>query len=76
MFFKSVKLVSITVLGIEKVKKIAESINMPKNLKEAGVEENKLEYLAKKATECGSISILCDLIKKMLEKFIKEHLIN
>jgi alcohol dehydrogenase YqhD (iron-dependent ADH family) len=51
-------------LAISKVKEFADSINMPKNLKEAGVEENKLAYLAEKATEWGSIGALCDINKE------------
>ncbi|PKQ65224.1 iron-containing alcohol dehydrogenase [Labilibaculum manganireducens] len=50
-------------LGIGKVKEFADRINMPKNLKEAGVEESKLEYLAEKATEWGSLTALCEINK-------------
>lgn len=51
-------------LGIEKVKAFSLAINMPKNLKEAGVEEDKLDYLATKATEWGNLGTLCDINKK------------
>jgi len=50
--------------GIEKVKEFISSLNMPKNLKEAGVEEEKLEYLAEKATEWGGIGVLCKIEKE------------
>jgi len=50
-------------LGIQKVKEFTLSIKMPKNLKEAGVEENKLDYLAEKATEWGEIGPLCKIGK-------------
>ncbi|MCW3805493.1 iron-containing alcohol dehydrogenase [Plebeiibacterium marinum] len=50
--------------GIAKVKEFADTINMPKNLKEAGVEEGKLEYLAEKATEWGNIGALCPIEKE------------
>lgn len=46
-------------MGIDSVKAFADSINMPKNLKEAGVEADKLEYLATKATEWGNLDALC-----------------
>ncbi|MFV0290161.1 MAG: iron-containing alcohol dehydrogenase [Mangrovibacterium sp.] len=48
-------------LGIEAVKLFAKNIGMPKNLKAAGVEESKLEYLAEKATEWGNIGALCEI---------------
>ena len=50
-------------LGIEKVKEFTQTIKMPKNLKEAGVEEEKLEYLAEKATERGHIGPLYSIGK-------------
>ncbi|MCY1720927.1 iron-containing alcohol dehydrogenase [Prolixibacteraceae bacterium Z1-6] len=51
-------------LGIRKVKEFTLKLNMPKNLKEAGVEEDKLEYLAEKATEWGNIGALCKIEKE------------
>jgi butanol dehydrogenase len=51
-------------LGIQKVKDFALTLRMPRNLKEAGVEEDKLEYLAEKATELGEIGPLCKIGKK------------
>jgi alcohol dehydrogenase YqhD (iron-dependent ADH family) len=50
-------------LGIHKVKQFTLSLKMPENLKEAGVEENKFEYLAEKATEWGEIGTLCKIGK-------------
>jgi len=48
-------------IGIEKFKEFIYEINMPRNLKEAGVEKDKLEYLAKNATERGQIGTLCTI---------------
>ena len=50
-------------MGIQKVKEFTLALNMPKNLKDAGVEDNKLEYLAEKATEWGNIGALCEINK-------------
>jgi alcohol dehydrogenase YqhD (iron-dependent ADH family) len=47
--------------GVEKLIEFYASIGMPKTLREAGVEEDKLEYLAKKATENGELGILYKL---------------
>ncbi|MBL4561602.1 MAG: iron-containing alcohol dehydrogenase [Labilibaculum sp.] len=49
--------------GIEKVKEFTLTLKMPKNLKEAGVEKDKLEYLAEKATEWGNIGAICKMEK-------------
>lgn len=49
--------------GLEKLKEFTLKLKMPKNLKEAGVEEDKLEYLAEKATEYGNIGPLCKIEK-------------
>lgn len=49
--------------AIQKVKEFTRAIKMPENLKEAGVEENRLEYLAEKATEWGNIGALCKIEK-------------
>lgn len=49
--------------GIAKLKEFTLTLKMPKNLKEAGVEEDKLEYLAEKATEWGEIGALCKIGK-------------
>ena len=51
-------------LGIEKLKAFISSLKMPINLKEAGVEEAQLEYLAQKATEWGNIGPLCKIEKE------------
>jgi len=51
-------------MGIDKVKEFTLTLKMPKNLKEAGVEEEKLEYLAEKATELGNIGALCKIKKE------------
>jgi butanol dehydrogenase len=51
-------------MGIEKLKEFILKIKMPKNLKEAGVEEDKLEYLAEKATEYGNIGPMCKIEKE------------
>lgn len=50
-------------LGIQRVKEFTHTVKIPENLKEAGVEENKLEYLAAKATEWGEIGSLCKIGK-------------
>ncbi len=50
-------------MGIDSVKAFADSINMPKNLKEAGVEADKLDYLATKATEWGNLDAICTIDK-------------
>jgi alcohol dehydrogenase YqhD (iron-dependent ADH family) len=47
--------------GIAKLKEFTLKINMPENLKKAGVEEEKIEYLATKATEWGDIGALCKI---------------
>lgn len=51
-------------LGIDKVKEFTLTLKMPKNLKEAGVAEDKLEFLAERATEWGSIGALCPINKE------------
>jgi len=50
-------------MGIVKLKEFTLAIKMPKNLKEAGVEESKLDYLATKAIERGNIGALCKIEK-------------
>ena len=40
------------------------SLKIPKNLKEAGVEKDKLKYLAQKATEFGNLGALCKIEEK------------
>jgi hypothetical protein len=50
-------------LGIEKVKEFTLKIKMPNNLKDAGVDEDKLEYLAERATEWGNVGPLCKIGK-------------
>jgi butanol dehydrogenase len=44
--------------GVEALLSFYEEIGMPKNMREAGVEENKLDYLATKATEFGNIGTM------------------
>lgn len=51
-------------MGIVKLKEFTLTLKMPKNLKEAGVEEDKLQYLAEKATEWGNIGALCKIEKE------------
>lgn len=51
-------------MGIAKLKEFTLTLKMPKNLKEAGVEEDKLPYLAEKATEWGNIGALCKIEKE------------
>ena len=50
--------------GIEKVKEFTLTIKIPQNLKEADVEEDKLEYLAEKATEFSNIGPMCRIEKE------------
>lgn len=50
-------------MGIESLIKFYEEIGMPKNMKEAGVEEDKLEYLASQATEFGDIGTMTSITK-------------
>ncbi|MDP4201695.1 MAG: iron-containing alcohol dehydrogenase [Bacteroidota bacterium] len=50
-------------MGIAKLKEFTLTLKMPNNLKEVGVEEDKLEYLAEKATEWGNIGALCKIEK-------------
>lgn len=49
--------------GIERLIAFYAAIGMPKNLREAGVEEDRLEYLAEKATEFGDIGTMCPINK-------------
>lgn len=51
-------------LGIESLIKFYEEIGMPKNMREAGVTEDKLEYLAQKATEFGDIGTMTPINKE------------
>jgi hypothetical protein len=50
-------------LGIEALENFYKIIGMPKNIKEAGVEEDKLEYLASQATEFGDIGTMTSINK-------------
>jgi hypothetical protein len=50
-------------MGIESLIKFYEKIGMPKNMREAGVEEDKLEYLASQATEFGDIGTMTSITK-------------
>ena len=47
--------------GIHKLQQFYEIIGMPANLREAGVEEDKLRYLAEKATENGTLGSLTSI---------------
>ncbi len=49
--------------GIEALETFYARIGMPQNMKEAGVEAEKLEYLAKKATEFGDIGTMSPINK-------------
>ncbi len=50
-------------MGIESLIKFYEKIGMPKNMREAGVEEDKLEYLSAQATEFGDIGTMTSITK-------------
>ena len=58
--------------GIQRLIAFYESIGMPKNLKEAGVEEDRLEYLAEKATENGNIAFLTTINKEEALEIFRE----
>ncbi|MFV0522067.1 MAG: iron-containing alcohol dehydrogenase [Mangrovibacterium sp.] len=58
-------------LGIEKVKEFICSINMPNSLKEVGVEEDKLEYLAEKTVEWENVGALGELDKEDILEIFK-----
>lgn len=47
--------------GLVKLKEFIATLKMPNTLKEAGVEEDKLEYLAERATERGNLNALCEI---------------
>jgi len=49
--------------GVEALLAFYERIGMPKTMREAGVTEDKLEYLAEKATEFGDIGTICPITK-------------
>ncbi|MDD2358658.1 MAG: iron-containing alcohol dehydrogenase [Thiovulaceae bacterium] len=49
--------------GIEKLEHFYEIIGMPKNMREAGVSEDELKYLADKATEFGDIGTMTPITK-------------
>ena len=49
--------------GIEELEAFYKKIGMPKNMQEAGVEKDKLEYLATQATEFGDIGTMCPITK-------------
>lgn len=50
--------------GIIKLREFIHTLRMPANLKEAGIKEEQLEYLAEKATEWGNIGALCKIEKE------------
>lgn len=50
-------------MGIEALKNFYKVIGMPKNMREAGVEEDKLEYLSAQATEFGDIGTMTSITK-------------
>ncbi len=45
-------------LGIEALEEFYKQIGMPKNMRESGISEDKLEYYAQKATEFGDIGTM------------------
>lgn len=49
--------------GVKELIAFYDSVGMPKSLKEAGIEEEKLEYLAEKVTELGDIGTMSQIIK-------------
>jgi alcohol dehydrogenase YqhD (iron-dependent ADH family) len=49
--------------GVSKLSDFIQTLKMPKNLKEAGVEKDKLDYLAEKSAEFGDIGALCKIEK-------------
>ena len=49
--------------GVEKLLAFYETIGMPKTMREAGVKEDELEYLAQKATEFGDIGTMSPINK-------------
>lgn len=49
--------------GVSRLIDFIQTLKIPKNLKEAGVEKDKLEYLAGKAIEFGNIGALCKIEK-------------
>lgn len=50
-------------MGIEALENFYKVIGMPKNMREAGVEEDKLEYLSAQATEFGDIGTMTSITK-------------
>ena len=51
-------------LGVIALEKWYEKIGMPKNMREAGVKQEDLEYLATKACEFGDIGTMCPINKE------------
>jgi alcohol dehydrogenase YqhD (iron-dependent ADH family) len=49
--------------GIERLLAFYETIGMPKRMRDTGVAEDKLEYLAGKATEAGDIGTMSPITK-------------
>jgi butanol dehydrogenase len=50
-------------MGIEALENFYKMIGMPKNMREAGVKEDKLEYLSAQATEFGDIGTMTSITK-------------
>jgi alcohol dehydrogenase YqhD (iron-dependent ADH family) len=50
-------------MGIEALENFYKVIGMPKNMREAGVKEDKLEYLSAQATEFGDIGTMTSITK-------------
>ncbi len=50
--------------GVSKITEFIKSLKIPVKLKDAGVEKNKLRYLAQKATESGNIGALSRIEEK------------
>lgn len=58
--------------SIKQLEAYYRAIGMPKNLQEAGVAEDKLEYLAEKATENGNLGVLATIGKTEALEILKE----
>jgi alcohol dehydrogenase YqhD (iron-dependent ADH family) len=50
--------------GISRMTAFIQSLELPTNLKDAGVERDTLRYLAQKATEFGNVGALCKIEEK------------
>lgn len=61
-------------LSIEKTKEYFRSLDMPLSLREVGIGEEKLEEMARQATECGSLGSFKPLNEKDVLNIYKESL--